>query len=213
MSRDGARKRASVQLLDPTTAINLLSAQASLRNSQNSFLNVWLNYYAARMRLFRELGVMSLDQDGRWIEFPTSNADADSVLDGAVIDSDDSDSRMDRFDVNSFEPSNLPPLPPAVPDGLIEAAEYLQRNLGHNVAKVELASRREALDDKTVGKSKKPFECEILDAVASDVDHRSLKRLAHGSGIQYNPRTKRYDPHARLLRVILNLCLSIGPPS
>ncbi|MEM9646704.1 MAG: TolC family protein, partial [Planctomycetota bacterium] len=54
--------------INPTTAINLLGAQSSLQNSQNSFLAAWLNYYAARLRLFRELGVMQLDPTGRWIE-------------------------------------------------------------------------------------------------------------------------------------------------
>ena len=54
--------------INPTTAINLLSAQGSLQSSQNSFLAAWLNYYAARLRLYRELGVMTLDPSGRWIE-------------------------------------------------------------------------------------------------------------------------------------------------
>ena len=54
--------------INPTTAINLLSAQSSLQSSQNSFLAAWLDYYAARLRLYRELGVMQLDPDGRWIE-------------------------------------------------------------------------------------------------------------------------------------------------
>ena len=54
--------------INPTVAINLLSAQGSLQSSQNSFLAAWLNYYAARLRLFRELGVMHLDPSGRWIE-------------------------------------------------------------------------------------------------------------------------------------------------
>jgi len=54
----------------PTAAQNLLGALASLRNTQNNFMGVWLNYYAARMRLARELGTMKLDQDGHWIEYP-----------------------------------------------------------------------------------------------------------------------------------------------
>nr|WP_095740383.1 TolC family protein [Rhodopirellula sp. SM50] len=54
--------------INPTTAINLLGAQGSLQTSQNSFLAAWLDYYAARLRLFRELGVMQLDSSGRWIE-------------------------------------------------------------------------------------------------------------------------------------------------
>lgn len=55
-------------LILPTTAINLLGAQSSLQTSQNSFLAAWLNYYAARLRLYRELGIMQLDPSGRWIE-------------------------------------------------------------------------------------------------------------------------------------------------
>ncbi|MEM7475109.1 MAG: hypothetical protein AAF483_08970, partial [Planctomycetota bacterium] len=54
--------------INPTTAINLLGAQSSLQNSQNSFLAAWLNYYAARIRLYRELGIMQLDPSGRWVE-------------------------------------------------------------------------------------------------------------------------------------------------
>ena len=56
--------------INPTTAINLLGAQSSLQTSQNSFLAAWLNYYAARLRLYRELGVMELDSEGNWIENP-----------------------------------------------------------------------------------------------------------------------------------------------
>lgn len=52
--------------LGPTAAINLLSALSSLRDTQNSFLGVWLDYYAARLRLFRELGILKLDGEGRW---------------------------------------------------------------------------------------------------------------------------------------------------
>lgn len=54
--------------INPTTAINLLGAQSSLQSSQNNFLAAWLNYYAARLRLYRELGIMQLDASGRWIE-------------------------------------------------------------------------------------------------------------------------------------------------
>lgn len=53
--------------INPTTAINLLSAQSSLQSSQNSFLAAWLNYYAARLRLYRELGIMRLDPSGHWV--------------------------------------------------------------------------------------------------------------------------------------------------
>ncbi len=54
----------------PTAALNLLTALSDLRNTQNNFMSVWLNYYSTRMRLMRELGVMELDEQGRWIDTP-----------------------------------------------------------------------------------------------------------------------------------------------
>lgn len=58
----------------PTAATNLLTALSDLRNSQNNFMSVWLNYYAGRMRLMRELGIMRLDDNGNWIDEPVSES-------------------------------------------------------------------------------------------------------------------------------------------
>lgn len=80
--------------INPTTAINLLGAQSSLQSSQNSFLAAWLNYYAARLRLYRELGVMQLDSSGRWLE---------NRLDFA------------RADDSGDDVETLPTLPPPIP--------------------------------------------------------------------------------------------------
>jgi hypothetical protein len=57
-----------VPTFGPTAALNLLTALSDLRSSQNNFMSVWLNYYAGRMRLMRELGLMHIDDDGQWIE-------------------------------------------------------------------------------------------------------------------------------------------------
>jgi len=54
----------------PTAALDLLTALSDLRNTQNNFMSVWLNYYATRMQLMRELGLMQLDEEGRWIDTP-----------------------------------------------------------------------------------------------------------------------------------------------
>jgi outer membrane protein TolC len=54
----------------PTAALNLLTALSDLRNTQNNFMSVWLNHYATRMQLMRELGVMVLDEQGRWVDVP-----------------------------------------------------------------------------------------------------------------------------------------------
>ena len=98
--------------INPTTAINLLAAQSSLQNSQNSFLAAWLNYYAARIRLYREMGVMQLDPTGKWIE------------NSVEFDSDDpSNAATDVLD----------PLPPPVPIEVFELDVVGQQDLTQQV--------------------------------------------------------------------------------
>lgn len=59
-----------VQPRGPTLVQNLLSALNDLRTTQNAFMSRWLNYYGTRMTLMRELGIMELDEEGRWIDTP-----------------------------------------------------------------------------------------------------------------------------------------------
>lgn len=66
-------------MLGPTSAQNLLTALSDLRNSQNNFMSVWLNHYAARMLLMRELGVIEIDQDGIWVDRPFHEGDWDTA--------------------------------------------------------------------------------------------------------------------------------------
>jgi hypothetical protein len=54
----------------PTAALNLLTAMNDLQSSQNNFMSVWLNHYATRMVLIRELGIMELDGHNQWIDRP-----------------------------------------------------------------------------------------------------------------------------------------------
>jgi hypothetical protein len=91
-----------------TTAINLLGAQTALRDQQNSFLRVWLNYYAARLRLSRELGIMVLDEEGRWIVHSFPNPNDENLLDQNGLDRES--------------------LPPAIPTELIEMVERLSEH-------------------------------------------------------------------------------------
>lgn len=79
-----------------TVAVNLLTALSDLRNTQNNFLSVYLNYYANRMVLMRELGLMRIDDNGMWIDEP---------LDVALA---------------AIEEYNCEPLPPAVPREWLE---------------------------------------------------------------------------------------------
>lgn len=65
-------------------------------------MGVWLNYYAARMRLARELGTMKLDQDGDWVDHP--------VAESSLASASDSDASS---------------LPPALPTTWIELTDHL----------------------------------------------------------------------------------------
>ncbi len=58
----------SASMFGDTAALDLLNALSDLRNTQNNFMSVWLNHHATRMVLERDLGIMQLDDSGRWIE-------------------------------------------------------------------------------------------------------------------------------------------------
>jgi hypothetical protein len=64
------------------TTRNLIDGLRSLLSAQNQFMNTWFSYYAARMRLVRELGIMKLDSDGRWIEQSTDDDPAAASQEG-----------------------------------------------------------------------------------------------------------------------------------
>jgi hypothetical protein len=83
----------------PTAALNLLTAMNDLQGSQNNFMSVWLNHYATRMVLMRELGLMELDDRGIWIDVP---------LEEALL---------------RVEECFVEPLPPAVPQEWFDALE------------------------------------------------------------------------------------------
>jgi hypothetical protein len=59
----------------PTAAINLLTALSDLRNTQNNFMSVWLNYYESRVKLICDLGLLTVDEEGIWIERPIASAE------------------------------------------------------------------------------------------------------------------------------------------
>lgn len=95
-----------------TAALDLLNSLSDLRNTQNNFMSVWLNHYATRMVLERDLGVMDLDEDGRWID------------------------RSQELP----QPADFEELPPPIPSTLIEelddavaAVEESSRSVGINI--------------------------------------------------------------------------------
>lgn len=64
-----------VETLGPTVAQNLIFALNDLQAAQNTFMSVVLNHYETRMLLYRELGIMELDDCGMWIDKPIEDAD------------------------------------------------------------------------------------------------------------------------------------------
>ena len=64
-----------VETLGPTVAVNLITALNDLQGAQNTFMSVVLNHYETRMLLYRELGIMELDDCGMWIDKPINEAD------------------------------------------------------------------------------------------------------------------------------------------
>jgi hypothetical protein len=52
----------------PTTAQNLISSLTSLRNAQDDFLSVWVNWEVQRGLLDLNFGTMQLDEYGMWID-------------------------------------------------------------------------------------------------------------------------------------------------
>ena len=85
----------------PVTTRNMVGALQSLLRTQNQFLSGWLNYYADRMRLSRELGTMQLDPNGQWIK--------------TALPASGEASNPEAPDAAPALPPSIPPPPPAAP--------------------------------------------------------------------------------------------------
>jgi hypothetical protein len=66
---------AQVVPLGPTVAQDLILALNDLQQVQNNFISVVFNHYENRMLLYRELGILELDNCGMWIDKPINAAD------------------------------------------------------------------------------------------------------------------------------------------
>jgi hypothetical protein len=105
-------------LLGPTVAQNLIFALNDLLASQNVFMSVILNHYENRMMLYRELGIMELDDCGIWIDKPIEESDwltedqcpvppavPQAWLDEAGVDAED----VERYAAQQAAEGNLNP--------------------------------------------------------------------------------------------------------
>ncbi len=54
--------------IDTDTSRQLVSSLLNILNTQNQFLNTWVDYQTARMQLDLNMGTMELDGSGRWID-------------------------------------------------------------------------------------------------------------------------------------------------
>ncbi|MEX0678267.1 MAG: hypothetical protein WD063_14395 [Pirellulales bacterium] len=63
-----------VEALGPTVGQNLIFALNDLTSAQNFLMSVVLNYYQARLLLYRDLGILDLDDCGMWIDKPFEEA-------------------------------------------------------------------------------------------------------------------------------------------
>ncbi|MDG2223684.1 MAG: TolC family protein [Rubripirellula sp.] len=144
--------------ISPTTAINLLSAQSSLQTSQNSFLAAWLRYYASRLRLYRELGIMQLDSSGRLIESSVESFSTPQAMELEVIET----------------------LEPPIADGLLESLPPPEGAVGETIE----GDKSDAVDSVTGSES--PIEADISLAAPADVGETNLNR-AENRNIEETP--------------------------
>jgi hypothetical protein len=141
--------------LGPTAARDFLNALTSLRNTQNAFMGVWLSYYAARMSLARELGIMTLDEQGRWIDYALPGSDMQDILED--------------------EPSEPMPLPPPFPEAPIESATAIEAPLPIKlVAEMKPAAEIEPTAS---------FEPNSMPEPTVEVEHDELPETALGSDL------------------------------
>jgi hypothetical protein len=110
---------AAPQQFSPTAALNLLTALSDLRNTQNNFMSVWLVHYATRMQLYRDLGIMELDDRGIWVDRPLSEyrvrADDAPCLPPEVPQQWLIDAGIDPSAPNEGPPPPQQPMPGAAP--------------------------------------------------------------------------------------------------
>lgn len=89
--------------LGPTIAQNLLRALSDLRNTQDNFMSVWLNYQQAQMNLQFELGIIRFDERGIWVDQTIEEALAEAR--GLCLANSDATIHgyLDRLDGQVFE--------------------------------------------------------------------------------------------------------------
>lgn len=112
---------AAATTFGPTAVQNLLSALSDLSNAQNNFMSVWLNYYGARMELMRDLGIMQIDDQGRWIDRPIDEVLAEFAYDRECLPPSVPEMWWEMTEPQTPSPHSPPPEAP-LPEQLPTAA-------------------------------------------------------------------------------------------
>ncbi|MBL8851888.1 MAG: hypothetical protein JNG89_19605 [Planctomycetaceae bacterium] len=140
--------------LGPTVAQDLLFALGDLASAQNAMASVWISYEANVMRLYRELGIMQLDNDGLWVRTPLHLADRLSPQDDPLPP----EVPQSWFNELGPEESNAAENPPEAPPAQLPPADGAARlpiqsgsgesaDAGRAAASRRLIVRRKSPDD------------------------------------------------------------------
>jgi hypothetical protein len=115
----------------PTVARDLLGALSDLLSAQNNFMSVWLQYETTRMQLYRDLGILQLDENGLWVEEPI----------GPYVEA-----------VRYLPPPEIPPAGPMPPDGpqllSVDAGDELPPPPGEETAPAPAVSERRSPEEE-----------------------------------------------------------------
>ena len=146
----------SPQLLGGTVALDIVYSYDNLAFSQSDFLSTWMQYQAARMRLQRELGVMELDEEGRWIDQPLPPVE---------------EMLQDVEQASAMDPTVNPNTPDTVEtDGMAEVEEDTEDEQlqGFDRLANKLADLQQRIEDAVLARAKERMDAELEEALKSD---------------------------------------------
>ncbi len=146
----------SPQLLGGTVALDIVYSYDNLAFSQSDFLSTWMQYQAARMRLQRELGVMELDEEGRWIDQPLPPVE---------------EMLQDVEQASAMDPTVNPNTPDTVEtDGMAEVEEDPEDEQlqGFDRLAKKLADLQQRIEDAVLARAKARMDAELEEALKSD---------------------------------------------
>lgn len=170
--------------LGPTVAQDLLFALTDLATAQNAMMSVWIGYQAATMRLYRELGLMQLDDEGIWIPTPIQGA-ARMSAEEAELPPDVPQAWLDALGPDDGA-AGAPP-PPALLPPAEDAARVPVRRAPDDAAdrgtapgQTRLSDITDAAASETAGAARVTISAGEADANSGGEQASALERLGRG---------------------------------